>query len=157
MHTDSTLGIMERLTVHLAQQMRKFTSETCPSFVTKELPRETESRRRREAQGGPAKTVHSPAPNVRRLKTLNLQTYKVHALGDYHNQIRMFGTTDSFSTQSVSFHYVVLRSLNDQTGRESSSTVSAKIGLPERVEKYLSRNWHPLNAARNEFAVSELR
>ena len=109
MHTDSTLDVMERLTVCLAQQMRKFASETCPAFVTKELRREADSRRRREAQGGSAKTTHSPASDVRRLKTLNLQTYKMHALGDYHNQIRMFGTTDSFSTQTVSFRYVVLR------------------------------------------------
>ena len=49
MHTDYTLDIMERTTVRLAQQMRKFSSETCPAFTTKELHREAESRRRREA------------------------------------------------------------------------------------------------------------
>ena len=104
MHTESTLDIMERLTMRLAEQMRKFTSETCPAFVTKELRREAESRRRRQ---GPAKATHSPPSDVRQPKTLNLQTYKIHALGDYPNQIRMFGTTDSFSTQSASFHYIV--------------------------------------------------
>jgi hypothetical protein len=34
-------------------------------------------------------------------KVLNLLTYKVHALGDYVQTIRMFGTTDSYSTQIV--------------------------------------------------------
>jgi len=107
MHMDYTLDIMERTTALLAQQMRKFSSETCPAFATKELHREAESRRQREAQGGPSKTASSPAVDVRRQKTLNLSTYKVHALGDYHDQIKMFGTTDSFSTQLVRFplHY----------------------------------------------------
>jgi len=36
-----------------------------------------------------------------KLKTLNLTTTKFHALGDYVRAIRMFGCTDSFSTQIV--------------------------------------------------------
>ena len=99
MHTDYTLDIMERTTVRLAQEMRKFSSETCPAFTTKELHRKAEARRRREARGGPSKD--SLAVDVHRYKTLNLGTYKIHALGDYHEQIKMFGTTDSFSTQLV--------------------------------------------------------
>ena len=101
MHTDYTLDIMEHTTAQLAQQMRNFSSETCPAFATKELRREAESRRRRKAQGGPSKTAYSLAVDVCQPKTLNLCTYKVHALGDYHDQIKMFGTTDSFSTQLV--------------------------------------------------------
>jgi hypothetical protein len=38
---------------------------------------------------------------TRRPKTLNLNTYKFHALGDYANTIREFGTTDSYSTEPV--------------------------------------------------------
>jgi hypothetical protein len=34
-------------------------------------------------------------------KQFNLNTYKFHALGDYVSMIRMFGTTDSFTTQVV--------------------------------------------------------
>lgn len=37
----------------------------------------------------------------RKLKGLNLTTTKFHALGDYVRAIRMFGCTDSFSTQIV--------------------------------------------------------
>lgn len=48
--------------------------------------------------------------NKRQTKTLNLSTYKVHSLGDYVPTIRAFGTTDSYSTQTVcylcSFNYV---------------------------------------------------
>lgn len=35
-------------------------------------------------------------------KLFNLFTYKLHALGDYVSTIRLFGTTDSYSTQIVS-------------------------------------------------------
>ena len=35
------------------------------------------------------------------LKNLNLSTYKYHALADYPDMIREYGTTDSYSTQTV--------------------------------------------------------
>ncbi len=35
-------------------------------------------------------------------RSLNLFTYKWHALGDYVRAIRLFGGTDGFSTQVVS-------------------------------------------------------
>jgi hypothetical protein len=37
-------------------------------------------------------------------KTLNLNTYKFHALGDYTSTIRRYGTTDSYSTEPVRAH-----------------------------------------------------
>jgi len=37
-------------------------------------------------------------------KTLNLNTYKFHALGDYTSTIRQYGTTDSYSTEAVRAH-----------------------------------------------------
>lgn len=47
-----------------------------------------------------------PLPKLpAKVKTLNLSTYKYHALGDYVRMIRMFGTTDSYSTQIVSVFY----------------------------------------------------
>jgi hypothetical protein len=41
--------------------------------------------------------------NTRQSKTLNLNTYKIHALGDYVSAIRTYGTTDSYSTETVSW------------------------------------------------------
>ena len=38
----------------------------------------------------------------RKTKTFNLTTYKLHALGDYPNTIRQYGTTDNYTTQTVS-------------------------------------------------------
>lgn len=53
----------------------------------------------------------APSPAVsaakgKRPKTLNLFIYKLHALGDYTETIRLFGTSDSYSTQIVS---IILR------------------------------------------------
>ena len=44
---------------------------------------------------------------TRRAKTLNLNTYKHHVLGDYANTIRRYGTTDSYSTESASISFRV--------------------------------------------------
>lgn len=95
--------MLEQATQALGDRLRTFVSETCPLFATKELSREAEARNRRHirlrlSQG--ASTTQNGV-SVRRQKTLNLQTYKLHALGDYVSQIRLFGTTDSYSTQMV--------------------------------------------------------
>ena len=46
-----------------------------------------------------------PAP-----KKLNVNTYKVHSLGDYARTIRRVGTTDSYSTVIVS-NYLTIKSI----------------------------------------------
>jgi hypothetical protein len=46
------------------------------------------------------------ATTSRRSKTFNLNTYKIHALGDYVATIRQYGTTDSYSTEPVGIHFV---------------------------------------------------
>ncbi|KIK11502.1 hypothetical protein PISMIDRAFT_122575, partial [Pisolithus microcarpus 441] len=105
LHTEDTLKSLKYTTRLLGQQLRKFQAFTCASFQTTELPSKTAARnRRREAKfesqkGESTSTSH---PGTRQLKTFNLSTYKIHALGDYVDTIRMFGTTDSYSTQMVS-------------------------------------------------------
>lgn len=42
-----------------------------------------------------------PTKVVRRRKGISLHTYKHHALGDYVDTIRRYGTTDSYSTETV--------------------------------------------------------
>ena len=93
LHTDSTLSLLEAVTREFGRLMRKFRDKTSDEFDTVDLPRETGARK-----GGA------------RSKKLNLNTYKFHALGDYVATIRLFGTTDSYSTQLVSsvfFHISV--------------------------------------------------
>ena len=106
LHTDETLKIFEQVTKDLGNRIRGFASDTCSCFATKELPREAQARRRRQGQQNPSRSgqsqdVASHAKYGQRPKGLNLQTYKLHALADYPSQIRIFGTTDSYSTQAV--------------------------------------------------------
>jgi len=51
----------------------------------------------------PARESNTRSSNsARKPKKLNLFTYKFHSLGDYVQIIRMFGASDSYSTQVVS-------------------------------------------------------
>lgn len=55
--------------------------------------------------------IQKPPPRRRR-KTMNLNTYKVHALGDYVETIRKYGTIDSYSTELVSVSYYIYNGAN---------------------------------------------
>jgi hypothetical protein len=108
MHTEDTLKFFDDATVILGQTVRQFSRTTCKYFHTTELPHEYASRGRREAALASKQAVSGSTNAVRsgpKRKKLNLNTYKYHALGDYPNSIRQFGTTDSYSTQPVSFFY----------------------------------------------------
>ena len=107
MHTDATVDILDALTTLLGQRLRNFKITTSASYVTRELKREAEQHRRREekaklTQLSSSKQAAASGDN-RRLKTLNLDTFKLHALGDYVLSIRTKGTTDSYSTRLVMF------------------------------------------------------
>jgi hypothetical protein len=118
MHTDVSLELLSQVTVSFGTRIRAFQEKTCAAFSTKELERELSARVRRQAKkaaaetnlnaqkGKKAMTKTSSQPQKsssgRQPKQFNLNTYKFHALGDYCNTIRRFGTTDSYSTQAVS-------------------------------------------------------
>jgi hypothetical protein len=113
LHMDSTLSHMDSVTTVLGQELRRFVQDTCSRFKTTELPKEYAARGRRQSrkEAQNLETTLNTAPKKgaageRRPKTLNLSVYKVHALGDYVNTIRLFGTTDSFSSQIVSLKSV---------------------------------------------------
>jgi hypothetical protein len=114
MHTDETLKIFDDVTVQIGSDFRTFNARTCPAFDTQELRRETTARKRRQLKRISLNKSNNarcepPVPESIVLevdgplpKTLNIQTYKHHALGDYPNSIRQFGTSDSYSTEPVS-------------------------------------------------------
>src|ERR1700691_1556167 len=109
MHTDRTLKILDQTTIHIGSKLRAFSNQTCAAFDTKELKREVEARKRRQLKRTPARSTKKSASDQAtqkesgpRQRKFNLQTYKYHALGDYANMIRQFGTSDSFSTEPVS-------------------------------------------------------
>lgn len=110
LHTDTTLKQLEQQTTELGQLMRDFERLTCVAFETFELPRETAARVRHQAQASASASTSTAAAaastattSARKAKKFNLNIYKFHSLGDYVNTIREFGTTDSYSTQIVSW------------------------------------------------------
>jgi len=102
LHTEGTLRYLDRLTTVLGRSMRKFRDTTHSAFATFELPKETGARQRRQKSGKGKEKAGTGSTSGRKPKSLNLFTYKWHALGDYVRAIRLFGGTDGFSTQLVS-------------------------------------------------------
>lgn len=98
MHSEITLDILDGLTQTLGQQFRLFKEHTCAAFDTKELERESSKRYRKQTKDGTSRS------STRQPIKYSLNTYKHHCLGDYVESIRMYGTTDSYSTEPVSFH-----------------------------------------------------
>ena len=99
MHTDSSLKLLDDTTTCLGIALRYFTRVTCPEFSTKETAAEFSKRKRKEATSTATKVSDS---NTRKPKTFNMKTIKLHSLGDYVSNIRMYGTTDSYDTSIVS-------------------------------------------------------
>jgi hypothetical protein len=99
MHSDITLAILDEETTILGRLLRTFKADICAQFSTKELKREAQARQRLKAgkddQGGQSSS------SQRKPRSFNLNTYKIHALGDYVETIKTYGTTDSYSTEPV--------------------------------------------------------
>ena len=112
MHTDPTLSHMDSVTTVLGQELQGFLKDTCSNFKMTELPKEYAAHGRwwcrKEAKNPVAAPSTSQVPTERKSKQLNLLIYKIHVLGDYVTTIRLFGTTDSFSTQIVSLVLVAI-------------------------------------------------
>jgi hypothetical protein len=99
MHSDITLAILDKETMILGRLLRTFKADICVQFSTKELKREAQARQRLKAskddQGGQSSSSQWKP------RSFNLNTYKIHALGDYVETIKTYGTTDSYSTEPV--------------------------------------------------------
>lgn len=105
LHTASTLEVLAETTQALGASLRQFVKVICSCYATKELPREEAARVRRRAnasaKGKGTTKSDSDKPSSARGR-FNMNTYKLHALGDYVANIWLYGTTDSYSTQVVS-------------------------------------------------------
>jgi hypothetical protein len=95
------LRLLQNATTHLGDILRKFEQTTCAFYYTDDLPSN-------EAAKGPrtAKTT-AQVGKGKGPRSLNLSTYKLHALGDYVKAITMFGTTEGYSTQIVSLDFMI--------------------------------------------------
>ena len=98
-HTEQTLASFEQVTADLGVLLRHFTAVTCHAFRTMELPRERAARIQRAANNP------GSAAGGSRIKLFNMNTYKLHALGDYPRTVREWGTTDNYTTRRVGNSY----------------------------------------------------
>jgi hypothetical protein len=148
MHTDRSMEILSLATAALGESLRDFREKTCSIFQTRELERERTARQRRQRKAAvdtlsEEKSV-PPSSNARnrKPKELNLKTYKFHALGDYVSIIQRFGTTDSYTTQPVSFqliaHILLLTFLQSELEHRRSKTrflrTSGRL-IPQQLAK----------------------
>jgi hypothetical protein len=102
MHTADTLDIFDEATRRIGAEFRMFKKKTCAAFAT-ELDWERDARLHSRSKKGEATKSSTNAASSERLpKTINIQTFKHHSLGDHPGMIRQFGTLDSISTEPVS-------------------------------------------------------
>lgn len=102
MHTESTRRALDCLTTLLGYRLRQFQRTTASEFDTVETDKEFEARKRRYQSSGSSAAAGSTHTSRKSVK-FSITTYKLHALGDYASTISRFGTTDSYSTQNVSY------------------------------------------------------
>ncbi|KAG2745189.1 hypothetical protein P692DRAFT_201868719 [Suillus brevipes Sb2] len=123
-HSESTVTILEDTFKKLSQMLRKFQGYTCAAFNAVELPKE-KAARQRKAQSSDTSNV-SPDSSGARPKKFNLGTYKFHAMGDYARTIRLFGTTDSFTTQIGELAHRALKAFYPLTSKQDTPAQLAK-------------------------------
>lgn len=93
--------MLGQATKQLGIQLRRFVREVCKAVRTFETAKETAARARRVARAQARGTAMPAGATAKKEKTFNLRTFKFHALGYYQPDIPMFGTSDSYSTQTV--------------------------------------------------------
>ncbi|KAG8914957.1 hypothetical protein FRC01_003851 [Tulasnella sp. 417] len=145
MHTDGTLEILSLLTKTLGQELRYFEKHVANKVETFETPREARSRARRNlrgnanttrGKGGQGSNLPEIAARSRKAKLYTLDTYKVHALGDYVSQIRQFGTLDVTSTQlGEARHRQKKRQYERTNKRNFESQIATQTGIVENMRR----------------------
>ncbi|KAI0733649.1 hypothetical protein C8Q72DRAFT_881207 [Fomitopsis betulina] len=157
MHTDTSLKVLDNVTVILTNRLRHFTDFICPAYATVETDGEYNAQYRaaqcKAAQAtrktASATSAELPAVNIggKRSKSFNLHTYKFHSLPDNVPIIRLFGTTDSYSTQAGEFEHKVVKRRYAHTNRRNF--------IPQLVKKDVIENVHEHMAEELEQASKE--
>jgi hypothetical protein len=155
MHSESSLLHLKQLTWEFGQLMREFQKISATEFTTVELPREAEARQQQtmQLQNSTPHQSTSAAASTRKPRTLNLSTYKWHALGDYAHTVSLFGGTDSYSTQLVSLFSVLriylLMHVFPSQGEHQHQVVKRFYGLTSKrgTSKQIASRYMRMEAA----------
>jgi hypothetical protein len=148
---EDTLVFFDSATVVLGKTIRKFSQTVCSHYHTTELPHEHAACGRWMAALAAKQPQNAQGRAVGvKVKLLNLQTYKYHALGDYPNTIQHMGTTDSYSTQPVSvcinkvtFTYTLCARVNCSTAVQNNGTHGLRKSRQQQSKALCHRK--PLN------------
>ncbi|TBU39561.1 hypothetical protein BD309DRAFT_1003667 [Dichomitus squalens] len=128
LHSESTVDALKETTGTLGQVMRAFRRHVCPHFATRELPKETQSRQRRQAASGRNQQPASSSPKFKAFTVLD--TPKYHRLGDYARSIFETGTIDNKSTQAGEFEHRRVKQFYRRTNK--NRTFGRQIALEVR-------------------------
>ncbi|KIK32237.1 hypothetical protein CY34DRAFT_47013, partial [Suillus luteus UH-Slu-Lm8-n1] len=142
MHSESTLSMLKKTFKKLSRRLRKFRDFTCATFTTIELPREMVARERNATRKRPISDNPEATPGGRKTKKFNLNTYKFHAMGDYVRSIRLFGTTDSFTTQIGELAHRALKAFYPLTSKLDTPAQLAKHERRRRVLRRVAEAGH---------------
>lgn len=118
-HTSASVDALKHTTTRLGHELRKFRQYTSEIEVY-ETPKELLNRKKRARTRARPRAALKLDPDCfdeadaaaqipsesRPQKYFNLETSKLHALGDYAEMIETVGTTDSVSTQTVSLSHI---------------------------------------------------
>ncbi|KAF9039172.1 hypothetical protein BJ165DRAFT_1531274 [Panaeolus papilionaceus] len=159
MQTEQSVHLLQDLTTEFGTLIRHFRDTTCVDFQTIELPKEAAARARHKAAPmGEQLPVKSATSLKRQPKGLNLQTVKMHFLGDYTNCIRVFGTTDSYSTQLGEVQHRIVKYFYALTNKRDAPVQIGQKYI--RKEVLRSEEEQEINATTNlegRFSISESR
>ncbi|GAB1522320.1 hypothetical protein RhiTH_005434 [Rhizoctonia solani] len=139
-HTTETLKIMKKLTTKLGSELRNFAEVTqnmnvceTPDEYTRRKKRQAAAQAPRSTQPATSKSkskasVPSETADGRRICFFNINTYKVHAIGDYVDTIAEFGTTDSYSTQICELQHRFIKNQFERTNKKDVVEQMTRIG-----------------------------
>ena len=105
MHTDRTLDLLSQAMVNLGEALYAFKNNVRSMFVTHELEWERaaqQCQKMKLAKGGAGTGMMVLNISARKIKTFNLDTYKIYALGNYVITIQYFGAVGSYTSEWVS-------------------------------------------------------
>jgi hypothetical protein len=111
-HTETTLRYLDDTTSRLGAELRSFAIWSA-AYDTRETPKEADARSRRElsqkkrskqpsksSEQRASKSAGKKAAGAAK-KSFSLRTPKMHLLGHYSSIFKLYGTSDSYSTQVV--------------------------------------------------------
>ncbi|KIJ50228.1 hypothetical protein M422DRAFT_245470 [Sphaerobolus stellatus SS14] len=147
MHTDSTINLLSQLTKQFGSLIRKFVKDTSQRYVTQELPRERAARARQEAAVASKNTGKDvmpvdPSKLEKKRKTLNLNTYKFHAMGDYPSFIHRVGSIESYSTQRGESEHRIAKQRYSRASKKNTGLSLTHIERRSNNMRILANNVH---------------